>query len=106
MTDPELRAHADRKATTLFASTALIAAVVVTGMLVSGWHAGILDNRVEWVFWAGTILGASGVALFAAAAFPGHRSLGAVNRLIGTGLVLFVAAPVLCVIAVMTDYWI
>jgi hypothetical protein len=36
------------------------------------------------------------------AALPGRPSV----RLLGTGLVLFIVAPLLCVVAVFADYWI
>ena len=97
---------ADRKATILFATTILIVAISVGSMLVSGWHAGSLDNRVEWIFWAGAVVGAAGVATLGAATFPAKRTLEGTNRLIRAGLLLFLVAPVLCVFAVMADYWI
>lgn len=88
------------RATVLFVGTALVAAIVVAGMLVSGYHAGILDNRVEWVFWMGAIFGAAGVGVFSTAILARRP-----DGLIRVGLALFVLAPVLCVVAVMTDYW-
>lgn len=85
----------------LFAGTGLMVAITAAGMNVSGWRAGILDNRVEWVFWAGAILGAIGVGLLGLGAIGG-RSAG----LIRAGMALFLVAPVLCVVAVFADYWI
>jgi len=101
-------AIADRKATALFSSTSVVVALVVGSMLVSGWRAGSLDNSVEWTFWAGAIIGAAGVALFAAAYPKSLResALRLTNRLIRIGIILFVVAPVLCTFAVMADYWI
>jgi len=100
----------DRKATGLFGATSIVAAITVGSMLVGNWGAGILDNRVEWVFWAGAILGAIGIALLGLATLPpGHdltRSVRTANALVRVGLVLFLIAPVLCVVAVFTDYWI
>lgn len=95
---------ATRTATTLFAATSVVVAITVGSMLVSGWHAGSLDNRVEWVFWAGAILGASGVGAFGVSVLG--TSFAAVRRGIRVGMILFLAAPVLCVFAVMADYWI
>ena len=99
-----------RTATGLFASTSLVAAITVGAMLVGDWGAGILDNRVEWVFWVGAILGAVGIGLLGLAALPPGRDVSrAVRRstgLVRAGLVLFLIAPVLCVVAVFTDYWI
>ena len=88
------------KATHLFTSTSIVVAIVVGAMLVSGWRAGSLDNRVEWIFWAGAILGAVGIGMF------GAESAWPRLRLIRLGMALFLAAPVLCVLAVMADYWI
>jgi hypothetical protein len=48
------------------------------------------------------ILGAAGVGMLGLAALPARASA----RLLGTGLVLFLVAPVLCVVAVFADYWI
>jgi hypothetical protein len=97
MTDDSAR----RSATILFAATALVAAITVGSMLVSGWHAGALDNRIEWVFWAGAILGAAGIGTFGVASLS-RRAI----RPVRVGMGLFLLAPVLCVVAVMVDYWI
>ncbi|CAN5282586.1 hypothetical protein BH11ACT3_BH11ACT3_18510 [soil metagenome] len=90
------------RSTLLFGATGLIAAITVAALQVSGWHAGSLDNRVEWIFWAGAILGAAGIGLLGVAAIPGRPG----ERLIPAGMVLFLVAPVLCVVAVFADYWI
>jgi hypothetical protein len=107
---PGRMAMTNRAATSLFASTSVVAAITVGAMLVGGWGAGILDNRVEWVFWAGAILGAIGIGLLGLAALPPGRdpalSLSRANGLVRAGLALFLVAPVLCVVAVFTDYWI
>lgn len=100
----------DRKATRLFTGTSLVAAITVGSMLVGDWGGGVLDNRIEWLFWTGAIFGAVGIALFGAAALPVNtvteRAVRRANGLVRAGLVLFVIAPVLCVTAVMVDYWI
>jgi len=100
----------NRTASSLFAATSLVAAITVGAMLVGDWGAGILDNRVEWVFWAGAILGAVGIGLLGVATLPpGHDLSRTVRRsagLVRAGLALFLVAPVLCVVAVFTDYWI
>ena len=92
------------RAALLFSSTSIVAAIVVAGMLESGWSGGRLDNRIEWLFWAGAILGATGIAAFGTAAITTseHRS----TRVERAGMVLFLVAPVLCVIAIFTNYWI
>ena len=91
------------RATILFAATSVIAAIVVGAMLVSGWGGGILDNRIEWVYWAGAIFAAFGIGLFGIASVVSERRSESLTRV---GMALFLAGPVLCVIAVFTDYWI
>ena len=106
----ELLSLADRKATALFSSTSIVVAITVGAMLVSGWRAGSLEDRAEWFFWAGAIIGAVGIALFGVASIPTtaetEETLARTNRQIRVGLVLFMIAPVLCVFAVMLDYWV
>ena len=94
--DPQARA------TSLFGYTSVVAAITIGAMLVGNWGAGILDNRIEWLFWAGAILGGVGIGLLGIASISGSR----VTGLTRAGLGLFMLAPVLCVIAVFTDYWI
>ena len=89
------------RAATLFVGTSIVAAITIGAMLVGDWGAGILDNRVEWVFWAGAILGGVGIGLLGIASV-----FRAGPRLLQAGMLLFLIAPVLCVIAVFTDYWI
>ena len=89
------------KATILFAATGLMVAITVAGIRIAGYRPGVLDNRVEWIFWAGAILGAAGVALFGAASVR-ERS----DRLLVPGMVLFLSGPVLCTGAVFADYWV
>lgn len=88
------------KAAILFAATSIVAAIVVAAMLISGWRAGSLDNRVEWMFWAGAVLGAAGIGCLGLAAVRDAA------RLATVGMSLFLIAPALCVIAVFADYWI
>ena len=97
--------RAERKATTLLCTFALVVAIIVGAMLVSGWGGGGLDNRIEWLYWAGAIIGAAGIAVIAVGLLPG-RSASAIERTTATGMVMFLAAPVIITIAVMTDYWI
>ena len=100
--EPHAREELGLRATLLFAATGIMVAVTVAGIRVAGYRPGVLDNRVEWVFWAGAILGAAGVGMLGLAAIPGRAS----GRLIGAGVLLFLVAPVLCVVAVFADYWI
>jgi drug/metabolite transporter (DMT)-like permease len=90
------------RATLLFAATGLMIAITVAGIRIAGWRAGVLDDRVEWLFWAGSILGAAGVALFGLAAVRSRTS----DRVVQAGMALFLLGPALCVIAVFADYWI
>lgn len=94
----------NQRAALLFSSTSVVAAIVVGSMLVGNWGGGILDNRIEWVFWAGAILGAVGIGLLGVASVCRGDSL--VERLMRIGMALFLVAPVLCVVAYFTDYWI
>ncbi len=104
------RRHRERQATTLFIGTSLVVAVTVGAMRVSGWSGGVLDNRIEPVFWAGAVLAGAGVILFAVASMPSEGDEAAaivrIGRLLRTGLILFVSGPVLCVTGVFIDYWI
>ena len=93
---------AGRRAAALFTATSLVAAITIGSMLVGDWGAGILDNRVEWVFWAGAILGGLGIGLLGLASARRTPPWG----LIRGGMALFLIAPILCVVAVFTDYWI
>ena len=91
----------EMKATALFGATSIVAAITVGAMLVANWGAGRLDNRIEWVFWAGAILGGVGIGLLGIAALFARA-----EGLVRAGMILFLIAPVLCVVAVFTDYWI
>jgi hypothetical protein len=90
------------RATVLFVGTGLMVAITVAGIRISGWRAGVLDNRVEWIFWAGAILGGLGVGMLGLASLSSRLS----ERLVAPGMVLFLLAPPLCVVAVFADYWI
>jgi hypothetical protein len=92
----------ETRATVLFAATGIMVAVTLAGIRIAGYRPGVLDDSVEWVFWAGAILGAAGVGMLGVSAIPGRAS----TRLIAAGMLLFLVAPVLCVFAVFADYWI
>jgi len=112
MTDDAIHrlAIASRTAATLFAATSVVTAITVGAMQVGDWGAGILDNRVEWIFWAGAVLGGVGVLLLGLANLVGSRApeleTRRIRRLVAAGLPLFLVAPVLCVVAYFVDYWI
>ena len=107
MSDPDPGSRlerAERKATHLFVGTSIVASITVGAMLVAGWGGGILDNRVEVLFWAGAILGAIGIGLLGVATIPTSRTA-TITALTRTGMLLFMIAPVMCIVAVFTDYW-
>lgn len=102
--------HADdhhstsQKATLLFIGTALVAAITVASMQISGWSGGRLRNDIEVLFWAGAVIGGLGIGLLGVAnLLSGDGVIRAFTR---AGLLLFLIAPVLCVTAVFVDYWI
>ncbi len=104
------RRHDERRATALFLGTSVVAAVTVGAMQISGWSGGVLDNRIEPLFWAGAALAGAGIILFGIAAAPTRaddsRASARFRRLVRAGLALFVVGPILCVTAVFGDYWI
>ena len=97
--------RAERKAVSLFIGASLVAAVVVAGITVADWGGGILDNRVEPLFWAGAILGGLALALLGLATLP-RRSARLITGLSRAGVLLFLIAPTLCILAIFWDYWI
>ena len=84
-------------------------AILCGAVIVSGWFAGVIDDEPERVFWAGAILELLMVFVFGAAAFPGGyddaRAIHRVRLLIRVGLVMFVIAPMLCVDALIVNFY-
>jgi MFS family permease len=103
------RAELERQAALLLIVASLTMAIVCGAVIVSGWFAGVLVDRWERVFWAGSILGFISIAVFAAAAAPGgadaRRTCVRVTWLMRVGLLLFVAAPALCILAMAGDFY-
>jgi MFS family permease len=103
------RAELERHASVLFVAAALTMALICGAVIVSGWFAGVLIDRWERVFWAGALAGGLMVAVFAAAAAPGgqdaRRASIRIAWLLRAGLVLFVLAPALCIVALVGDYY-
>jgi hypothetical protein len=97
--------RAERKAVALFAAAATAAAVVVAGITIAGWGGGRLDNRIEPLFWAGAILGGVALALLGLATLP-RRSAAIITALSRAGILLYLIAPTLCIVAIFVDYWI
>lgn len=96
------------KATALFLGTSLVIAILVAGMIAGGWRPGSLDNSIEWMFWLGAAITAGATACFGFAARgegteePAPRS----GQLVKDGIMLFMAGPGVCVIAVIVNSWI
>ena len=84
-------------------------AVLCSAIIISGWFAGVIDDRPERVFWAGAILELLMVFVFGAAAFPGGdddaRAIHRVRLLIRLGLAMFAVAPVLCLGALVVNFY-
>jgi hypothetical protein len=97
--------RAERKAVALFAAAVVAAAVVVAGITIAGWGGGTLNNRIEPLFWAGAILGGVALALLGLATLP-RRSSAIITALSRAGILLFLIAPTLCIVAMFIDYWI
>lgn len=93
----------------VFAVCALTTAIVCGAVIVSGWFAGVIEDRYERVFWTGTLLAAAMNVVLAAAVWPGGGDDARVARrsdaLVRIGLVLFVAAPLLCIGALVADFF-
>jgi hypothetical protein len=104
-----MREQLERNAVLLLGIGALTMAIICGAIIVSGWFAGVLDDPPERWFWAGSVLELLMVFTFAAAAFPGGDDDVAVIRrvrlLTRIGLVLFVVAPVMCIGALVVDFY-
>jgi len=105
----ETRRHLEQTAIALFLGSALVMAMLCAAIIVSGWFAGVIDDGPERVFWAGAILELLMVFVFGAAAFPGGdddaRAIHRVRLLIRLGLALFAVAPVLCLGALVVNFY-
>ena len=103
------RAHLEWSATTLLVGFAVVMAFVCGSIIVSGWFAGVIEDRAERVFWTGAVLAGVAFVAFAGAAFPGGpddaRVIRRVTLLTRVGLVLFVVSPALCIGALVADFF-
>ena len=103
----ERRRDLERTASLVLATFATVMALVCSAIIVSGWFAGVMEDHAERFFWAGAVLSFVNVAILAAAVFPGGeddlRTIRRVRALTRIGLVLFVAAPALCIGALIAD---
>lgn len=104
-----MRARLERNAAVLFVGAAMVMAVICGSIIISGWFAGVIEDRAERVFWAGAILALLGVLTLGGAAFPGgDNDAGVIRRvraLSRIGLVMFLIAPCLCLGALVADFY-
>jgi arginine exporter protein ArgO len=104
-----LRSHYERHAMGALTVTALSMSIICGAVIVSGWFAGAMTDRYERFFWLGAITAAVAVFVLAAASMPfGARDGRATLRirvLITLGLGLFLIAVVLCVGAIIADFY-
>lgn len=104
-----MRERLERSAVLLFASTAMVMAVVCGAIIVSGWFAGVIEDHAERVFWAGAILALLGVLTLGAAALPGGENdrveVTRLRWLTRIGLIAFLLAPCLCIGALVADFY-
>ena len=103
------REHLERLAVSLLVGYSAVFAIICGAIIVSGWFAGVMEDHAERFFWAGAVLSFVNVAILAAAVFPGGeddlRTIRRVRALTRIGLVLFVAAPALCIGALVADFY-
>ena len=104
-----MRERLERSATLLFATCAIVMAIVCGAIIVSGWFAGVIEDHAERVFWAGAILALLGVLTLGAAALPGGDNdqveIRRMRWLTRVGLVAFLIAPCLCIGAMVADFY-
>ena len=104
-----MRDRLERSATLLFATCAMVMALICGAIIVSGWFAGVMDDRFENTFWAGAILAFFGVLTLGAAAVPGGDNdqfeIRRMRWLTRVGLVAFLVAPCLCLGAMVADFY-
>ena len=103
------RSELERHAAALLLAATLTMAIICGAVIISGWFAGVLVDNWERVFWAGALLGGLMVATFAAAAAPSgrnaRRSIARITWLTRAGLVMFVLAPMLCVLGLVGNFY-
>jgi hypothetical protein len=103
------RAHLERLAVGALGIGAVSLALVCSAVIVSGWFAGVMQDRFERFFWAGAICGFLMVVAFAVAAFPGGRddarAIRRITRFTRVGIVLLIAAPALCIGSLVADFY-
>ena len=102
-----IRARRSRNAGVLFLGAAFTMAIECGAMIASGWFARAVTDRQELLFWGAGIIEVVMVAMFAGAAIPGGlndvRQVRRITALTLLGVGLFIAAPALCVTAIMVN---
>ncbi|MDQ2699362.1 MAG: hypothetical protein M3Y46_11255 [Actinomycetota bacterium] len=104
-----LRTHYERHALGALTVTGLGMAIICGAVIVSGWFAGVMTDRYERFFWGGAITATVAVFVLAVASMPlGRDDARAVLRLrtlTSLGLALYLLAIVLCVGAMIADFY-
>ena len=103
------RRHLERQASVLFLAASLVMAIICGAIIISGWFAGVIQDRYERVFWFGAVLALASVLVLLAAVIPGpaddDRASRRIVRLLRIGCVGFGIAPVLCIGALVLDFY-
>jgi MFS family permease len=103
------RSAVERQAGVAFAVAALVLAIVCGAIIVSGWFAGVIEDRYERVFWAGAILALLSVLVLGLSVWPGgdddRRATRRTRALLRVGLVMFLVSPLLCLGALIADFY-
>lgn len=103
------RHRLETRAGWLLLTGVLAMGLICSGIIVSGWFAGVLWDPAERVFWAGSICGLLMVIVFALANLPGGRddtrAIRTLTWLLRAGILLFIAAPILCLSALVADFF-
>lgn len=103
------RRHLELRAALVFGVIALSMTGICAGVIVSGWFAGVIEDRFERVFWLGAVLGLVAVLMAAVANLPlardDVRAGRAIRLLLRIAIGCFVIAPVLCLGALAADFF-
>jgi hypothetical protein len=104
-----LRESLEHRAAVAFSGYLIAFAVVCGAIIVSGWFAGVLDDPAERVFWTGAVLGFVALVVLMSAVFPGwaddHREVRRLRWTLRVGLGLAILSPVLCIAALIADFY-
>lgn len=70
--------RADNKASLLLASAGLAVGALIAGLISRDWSPFALENRIEWLWWAGAGAAAYGLGCLGSAVYPRTRRRGPV----------------------------